>query len=105
MIDGQKPKKRISDAGNAPDEKCIAGAFSIGNSPLFPSQELKKTVRNHENCFSEKAPLTHICTNNTDLKNGLSAPYSEERRKTASEAMKKHNVYKWRFIKKFQIFN
>ena len=29
MIDGQEPEKCISNAGNAPDEKSIAGAFSI----------------------------------------------------------------------------
>ena len=39
--------------------------------------------------FDEKDPLIHIRTHNTDLKNRLTAPYREERRRAASEATKK----------------
>ena len=40
-------KKRIFDAGNASDEECIAGAFSIEKSPFSPSQEPEKTPEKH----------------------------------------------------------
>ena len=43
-------KKRISDAGNASDEECIAGAFSIKKSPFFPSQEPEKTAEKCHSC-------------------------------------------------------
>ena len=39
--------------------------------------------------FDEKDPTIFIRTHNTDLKNRLTAPYREERRRTASEAAKK----------------
>ncbi len=39
--------------------------------------------------FDEKDPTIFIRTHNTDLKNRLTAPYSEERRWVASEATKK----------------
>ena len=39
--------------------------------------------------FDEKGPTIFIRTHNTDLKNRLTAPYSEERRWAASEATKK----------------
>lgn len=42
-------KKRIFDAGNASDEECIAGAFSIEKSPFSTSQETEKTA---EKCHS-----------------------------------------------------
>ena len=38
--------------------------------------------------FDEKDPTIFIRTHNTDLKNRLTAPYREERRRTASEAAK-----------------
>ena len=40
-------KNRIFDAGNASDEECIAGAFSIEKSPFSPSQEPEKTPEKH----------------------------------------------------------
>ena len=43
--------------------------------------------------FDEKAPLIHIRTHNTNLKNRLSASYSEERRRAASKAAKKCGVH------------
>ena len=39
--------------------------------------------------FDEKDPTIFIRTHNTDLKNRLTAPYREERRRAASEAAKK----------------
>ena len=39
--------------------------------------------------FDEKDPTIFIRTHNTDLKNRLIAPYSEERRRATSEAAKK----------------
>ena len=90
-------KKRIFDAGNASDEECIAGAFSIEKSPFSPSQEPEKTPEKHPYCvteaqkgacmrtgltkqekttdiwFDEKDPLIYIRTHNTDLKNRLTA--------------------------------
>jgi hypothetical protein len=110
-------KKRIFDAGNASDEECIAGAFSIEKSSFSPSQEPEKTPEKHPYCvteaqkgacmrtgltkqekttdiwFDEKEPLIYIRTHNTDLKNRLTAPYSEERRRAASVA----------FIEKLQL--
>ena len=38
--------------------------------------------------FDEKDPTIFIRTHNTDLKNRLTAPYREERRRAASEAAK-----------------
>ena len=147
-------KKRIFDAGNASDEECIAGAFSIEKSPFSPSQEPEKTPEKHPYCvteaqkgefmrtgltkqektteiyFDEKEPTIYIRTHNTDLRNRLTeysrkypaackltdddpdtgcmefeirkgrfsfrltAPYSEERRKAASEAAKKCGVHR-----------
>ena len=56
-------KNRIFDAGNASDEECIAGTFSIEKSPsgrflssktLFsPSQEPEKTPEKHPYCVTE----------------------------------------------------
>ena len=90
-------KKRIFDAGNASDEECIAGAFSIEKSPFSPSQEPEKTPEKHPYCvteaqkgacmrtgltkqekttdiwFDEKDPLIHIRTHNTALKKRLLA--------------------------------
>ena len=90
-------KKRIFDAGNASDEECIAGAFSIEKSPFSPSQEPEKTPEKHPYCvteaqkgacmrtgltkqekttdiwFDEKEPLIYIRTHNTDLKKRLAA--------------------------------
>ena len=94
-------KNRISDAGNASDEECIAGAFSIEKSPFSPSQEPEKTPEKHPYCvteaqkgacmrtgltkqekttdiwFDEKDPLIHIRTHNTNLKRRLAA-YAEQ---------------------------
>ena len=88
-------KKRIFDAGNASDEECIAGAFSIEKSPFSPSQEPEKTPEKHPYCvtgaqkgkfmrtgltkqektteiyFDEKEPAIYIRTHNTDLRNRL----------------------------------
>jgi len=88
-------KKRIFDAGNASDEECIAGAFSIEKSPFSPSQEPEKTPEKHPYCvtgaqkgkfmrtgltkqektteiyFDEKEPTIYIRTHNTDLRNRL----------------------------------
>ena len=90
-------KKRIFDAGNASDEECIAGAFSIEKSPFSPSQEPGKTPEKCPYCvtgaqkgefmrtgltkqekttdiwFDEKDPLIHIRTHNTDLKKRMLA--------------------------------
>ena len=90
-------KNRIFDAGNASDEECIAGAFSIEKSLFSPSQEPEKTPEKHPYCvteaqkgacmrtgltkqekttdiwFDEKDPLIYIRTHNTDLKNRLTA--------------------------------
>ena len=49
-----------------------------------PTQQEKTT----EIYFDEKDPTIFIRTHNTDLKNRLTAPYREERRRTASEAAK-----------------
>ena len=147
-------KKRIFDAGNASDEECIAGAFSIEKSPFFPSQEPEKTAEKHPYCvtgaqkgkfmrtgltkqektteiyFDEKEPTIYIRTHNTDLRNRLTeysrkypaackltdddpdtgcmefeirkgrfsfrltAPYSEERRRAASEYAKENGFNK-----------
>ena len=46
-------KKRIFDAGNASDEECIAGAFSIKKSPFSPSQEPEKTPEKHPYCVTK----------------------------------------------------
>ena len=141
-------KNPIFHDRNALDEECIAGAFSIGKSPFFPSQEPGKTPEKCPYCvtgaligefmrtgltkqekttdiwFDEKDPLIHIRTHNTALKKRLlaysrrypaicqqtdadpetgcmefdiekgrfsfrlTAPYSEERRRAASEAAK-----------------
>ena len=88
-------KNRIFDAGNASDEECIAGAFSIEKSPFSPSQEPEKTPEKHPYCvtgaqkgkfmrtgltkqektteiyFDEKEPIIYIRTHNTDLRNRL----------------------------------
>ena len=90
-------KNRISDAGNASDEECIAGAFSIEKSPFSPSQEPEKTPEKHPYCvteaqkgacmrtgltkqekttdiwFDEKDPIIHIRTHNIALKKRLLA--------------------------------
>ena len=90
-------KNRIFDAGNASDEECIAGAFSIEKSPFSPSQEPGKTPEKCPYCvtgaqkgefmrtgltkqekttdiwFDEKDPLIHIRTHNTALKKRLLA--------------------------------
>ena len=105
-------KKRIFDAGNASDEECIAGAFSIEKSPFSPSQEPEKTPEKHPYCvteaqkgacmrtgltkqekttdiwFDEKDPLIHIRTHNTDLKKRLAAyarRYPDECRQTDAD--------------------
>ena len=88
-------KNRIFDTGNASDEECIAGAFSIEKSPFSPSQEPEKTPEKHPYCvtgaqkgkfmrtgltkqektteiyFDEKEPTIYIRTHNTDLRNRL----------------------------------
>ena len=46
-------KNRIFDAGNASDEECIAGTFSIEKSPFSPSQEPEKTPEKHPYCVTE----------------------------------------------------
>ena len=46
-------KNRIFDAGNASDEECIAGAFSIKKSPFSPSQEPEKTAEKCHSCATE----------------------------------------------------
>ena len=90
-------KNRIFDAGNASDEECIAGAFSIEKSPFSPSQEPGKTPEKCPYCvtgaqkgefmrtgltkqekttdiwFDEKDTLIHIRTHNTALKKRLLA--------------------------------
>ena len=153
-------KNRIFDAGNASDEECIAGAFSIEKSPFSPSQEPGKTPEKCPYCvtgaqkgefmrtgltkqekttdiwFDEKDPLIHIRTHNTALKKRLlaysrrypaicrqtdtdpdtgcmefdiakgrfsfrlTAPYSEKRRRAASEAAKAHTDNLSRTIQK-----
>ena len=50
-----------------------------------PTKQEKTT----EIYFDEKDPTIFIRTHNTDLKNRLTAPYREERRRAASEAAKK----------------
>ena len=55
---------------------------------------LTKSQKITEICFDEKEPLIYIRTHNTDLKNRLTAPYSEERRRAASEAAKKCGVHR-----------
>ena len=50
---------------------------------------LTKQEKTTEIYFDEKDPTIFIRTHNTDLKNRLTAPYREERRRTASEAAKK----------------
>jgi len=49
---------------------------------------LTKQEKTTEIYFDEKDPTIFIRTHNTDLKNRLTAPYREERRRTASEAAK-----------------
>ena len=90
-------KNPIFHDRNALDEECIAGAFSIGKSSFFPSQEPGKTPGKCLYCvtgaqkgefmrtgltkqekttdiwFDEKNPLIHIRTHNTDLKKRLLA--------------------------------
>ena len=44
--------------------------------------------------FDEKDPTISIRTHNTDLKNRLTVPYREERRRAASEAAKKYGVHR-----------
>ena len=55
---------------------------------------LTKQEKTTDIWFDEKEPLIHIRTHNTDLKNRLTAPYSEERRRAASEAAKKCGVHR-----------
>ena len=50
--------------------------------------------------FDEKDPTISIRTHNTDLKNRLTVPYREERRRAASEAAKKHSGNLTRTIQK-----
>ena len=90
-------KNPIFHDRNALGEECIAGAFSIGKSPFFPSQEPGKTPKKCPYCvtgaqkgefmrtgltkqekttdiwFDEKNPIIHIRTHNTDLKKRLAA--------------------------------
>ena len=90
-------KNPIFHDRNALDEECIAGAFSIGKSPFFPSQEpgktpekcpypvtgaqkgefmrtgLTKQEKTTDIWFDEKDPLIHIRTHNTDLKKRMLA--------------------------------
>ena len=54
---------------------------------------LTKQEKTTDIWFDEKEPLIYIRTHNTDLKNRLTAPYSEERRRAASVA----------FIEKLQL--
>ena len=54
---------------------------------------LTKQEKTTDIWFDEKEPLIYIRTHNTDLKNRLTAPYSEERRRAASEAAKKCGVH------------
>ena len=49
---------------------------------------LTKQEKTTDIWFDEKEPLIYIRTHNTDLKNRLTAPYREERRRAASEAAK-----------------
>ena len=53
---------------------------------------LTKQEKTTEIYFDEKDPTIFIRTHNTDLKNRLTAPYREERRRAASEAAKKSSV-------------
>ena len=55
---------------------------------------LTKQEKTTDIWFDEKYPLIHIRTHNTDLKNRLTAPYREERRRAASEAAKQNDVHK-----------
>ena len=142
-------KNPIFHDRNALDEECIAGAFSIGKSPFFPSQEPGKTPEKCPYCvtgaqkgvkmrtgltkrqktteifFDETKSRITVYTHNTDLKKRLTAyaerypdhctmtdedsetgykafeiekgrlsfrltaPYSEERRRAASDYAKK----------------
>ena len=45
-------KNPIFHDRNALDEECIAGAFSIGKSPFFPSQEPGKTPEKCPYCVT-----------------------------------------------------
>ena len=54
---------------------------------------LTKQEKTTDIWFDEKNPLIHIRTHNTVLKNRLTASYSEERRRAASEAAKKCGVH------------
>ena len=49
---------------------------------------LTKQEKTTEIYFDEKEPTIYIRTHNTDLRNRLTAPYCEERRKAASEYAK-----------------
>lgn len=49
---------------------------------------LTKQEKTTEIYFDEKEPTIYIRTHNTDLRNRMTAPYSEERRKAASEYAK-----------------
>ena len=55
---------------------------------LFVRTGLTKQEKTTEIYFDEKDPTIFIRTHNTDLKNRLTAPYREERRRAASEAAK-----------------
>ena len=50
--------------------------------------EPTKQEKTTEIYFDEKDPTIFVRTRNTDLKNRLTAPYREERRRAASEAAK-----------------
>ena len=54
---------------------------------------LTKQEKTTDIWFDEKGPIIHIRTHNTVLKNRLTAPYSEKRRRAASEAAKKCGVH------------
>ena len=93
-------KNPIFHDRNALDEECIAGAFSIGKSPFFPSQEPGKTPEKCPYCvtgaqkgvkmrtgltkrqktteifFDETKSRITVYTHNTDLKKRLTA-YAE----------------------------
>ena len=79
MLDGQEPEKT---PGKCP--YCVTGA----QKGEFMRTGLTKQEKTTDIWFDEKDPLIHIRTHNTDLKNRLTAPYGEERRRAASEAAK-----------------
>ena len=66
-------KNRIFDAGNASDEECIAGAFSIEKSPFSPSQEPEKTAEKHPYCVTEAQKGACMRTGLTNNRNVLTA--------------------------------